>query len=122
MGKNYLQLEINGQLYGLKFNIGTYNNVRQATGLDPFKYLAASEGFDDIIPYAKVIIKAALLSNCQSKGETVEYTDKEIDDLVTEMSPADLQIIITMYNNPVDSKPSVNGEVSKHTQSGNNLG
>ncbi|WP_276483556.1 hypothetical protein [Paraflavitalea pollutisoli] len=120
--KNYLQLEIDGQKYGLKFNIGTFKILGENLGVDPFTYKTASKEFSDVVNWVKPILKAALLSNHLTKKETVEYTDQQIDDLVNELSVADLTLIGNMWSNPSDSKPSVNGEVTQNTQSGTDLG
>jgi hypothetical protein len=120
--KNYLQLEINGQKYGFKFNVGTCNHLKNLTGQDPFKFKAASEDYADFLIWFRAIFQAALLSNHQSKKEQVEYTTEEIDALVNELSVRDINLIAEMYSNPVDSKPSVNGEVTPNTQSGVNVG
>ena len=108
--KNYLQLEIEGKVYSLKFNIGTYKHVKNLTGQDPLKYGAASEEFDDVMAFTEVIFQAAVLS----AGGSV--TPEEAKMVVNELSAADVKLIIDLWNAPSDSKPSLNGEVSKHTQ------
>jgi hypothetical protein len=108
--KNFLQLQIENEIYGLKFNIGTYNHVGTISGQDPFKFRAESEDYIHVMAYAKVIFSAALKANGYMIPET------EVQHLFEQLSAADVTLIINMYNNPVDSKPSLNGEVSQHTQ------
>lgn len=122
MGKNYLQLEIDGQVYGLKFNIGTMQIVGELTGQDPFKYKADSEDFADVLKWVKPIFHAALLTNHKAKKEDASYTAEQITELVTALSLSDINLINQLWSNPADSKPSMNGEVSANTQQGTNLG
>lgn len=119
--KNYLQLEVNGQKYGLKFNIGTFFKIQELGISDPFTFQPASESFGDVMEWFKFVVHAALLSNHECKGEDKTYTETEINNLVKGMSSADIKLVSDMYGNQDESKPSVNGEVVKDTQS-NNLG
>lgn len=114
--KNQLTLHIDDKPYSLRFNIGTYNHVADITGEDPFKFKAASDSYKDVMAYAKVIFLSAL------RTDGYLATQEEAEVLFNQLSAADVTLIINMYNNPVDSKPSLNGEVSKDTQSAAQLG
>ena|SRR6186713_1661239 len=113
--RNQLTLQIGDRNYFLKFNIGTYNHVRALTGQDPFAYKAESESYEHVIAFTKTVFHAGLLS------AGFVGTGEQVDQLFSELTGADLQLIVNMYTNPSDSKPSLNGEVSKDTQ-GVNLG
>ena len=112
-----MQLELGGKLRGLKFNIGTLNYIQEIMAIDPFEYQAQSTSYKDLLPYAINIIHAALLSNCQSKGEEPDFTHADIVAWVNEHDLATLTEIIQRYSAIMSSpKSQANGEVGADTQ------
>lgn len=114
--RNYLQLEIGGKLRGLKFNMGTYQAISDLTGQDPLTFAPASNAYADLVPYARTIFHAALLSNCKSKKEEPDFTQADVDAWFDEFGIKDVTLIINMHTGVQDNSPSVNGEADKDTQ------
>lgn len=121
MAKNTLQLTVNGETHTLQFNIGTFNIVRDLTGQDPFLFQAKTTEYDDVIRWAKVILHASLMSNHKSEKVVRKYSDEELDAILEGLSLTDLGLITNLWQNPVDNRSAVDGEVNANTQ-GDHLG
>jgi hypothetical protein len=117
MVKNYLSLELGGKARGLKFNIGTLRCIKDVAGIDPLSFKAESEKLDDLLVYAEKIMHAALLSNCLSKKEPVDFKAEDVATWFNDLDMPTITEIINLYNGIFSTgQPSANGEVGKDTQ------
>lgn len=117
--KNYIQLEVGGKLRGLKFNMATLEYIEEITGQDPLTFKAASSSFKDVREYAQTLLHAGLLSNCDSKGETPDFTADDVKKWFRELDDDDVKLII--YRGKEPKEEVATREVSKDTQQVANL-
>lgn len=112
-----MNITLSGKEYGLKFNIGTLNVLHEQFGIDPLKFKAESDSWKDLLPYACMILYAALSAFCRSNKNTLGFSPADVEEMMDDLSVTDLTDIITAYNNIFNRvTPSVNGEVDKGAQ------
>lgn len=119
MSKNYISLERGGVKTGLKFDNGTIDHFGELVGVeDPITYQPESFTYTGLKKFAAIILRAALISNLEAKGQSPIVTEEEINIWMRELTPTDVYDLIQTWGDLVNPPQFrvVNGEVGKDTQ------
>lgn len=116
MMKTYIQVNLGGQLRGLKFNLGTLRHIGDITGNDPFKFIVNVSEYDPFMKDFRVIVYAGLLSNYDSMKREPEFTQEEVRVWVDEIDNMREALRIVNAFSEAYKTESVSGEGDEDTQ------
>lgn len=113
MSKTYTTIELGGQERGLKFNMGTLKHLGEITRSDALTFQIQGNDLPSIYKHTQSIIHAALLSNCDSKKESPDFTAIDIEQWVNELDFSEAIRILNAFSTAYTIEVPA-GEVSKN--------